>query len=73
MYGDTEGAKQNLQYVSNYEKTGPFRMCPQVKRDDLPEFLTINGESLESTKQKLDVDYKEKERLVCLNKDNANR
>ena len=73
MYGDTEDVLQNLAYVNTFTQSSAFRLCPKNMRMGL-EFQTVHGQAVRSdmSHQMIRMDY-EKERIVCLNKDQTTK
>ena len=66
LVGDIEHVLTNIAYVSNFEKTAPFRICPKKFREKgKTEFQTTQGTPV-PIKQIVDQNFKE-EKLVCEN------
>ena len=66
LVGDIEHVLTNIAYVSNFEKTAPFRICPRkFRRPAKTEFQTVQGQPVPST-QLIDRNYKQ-EKIVCEN------
>ena len=72
LTGDSEDALQNLGYVSNFQQTAPFRMCPKQLRKGNAEFQTTSGTPFENSGQVLNIDYKN-DRLRCLNSEQSTK